>query len=143
VEQVARKGNVPPRHIHHREDETFYVIEGEMTFSVGDQTIKANSGHHGLRHARHPALIQIGLGAGADPRHGRSRRCGKFFKACSVPAPSMTLPPPAGETALQRDPEDDGASRPVRLRVCEAKSLRGRPSADALTGSALIPSDGA
>ena len=24
MEQVARQGNVPPRHIHHREDETFY-----------------------------------------------------------------------------------------------------------------------
>ena len=31
MEQVARKGNLPPRHIHHREDETFYVVEGEMT----------------------------------------------------------------------------------------------------------------
>src|SRR5438270_8161368 len=44
MEQCARKGNVPPRHIHHREDETFYVIEGEMTFSVGDQTIQATPG---------------------------------------------------------------------------------------------------
>ena len=44
MEQVARKGNVPPRHIHHREDETFYVLEGEMTFAVGDETIKATPG---------------------------------------------------------------------------------------------------
>jgi quercetin dioxygenase-like cupin family protein len=43
-EQVGRKGNVPSPHIHHREDETFYVLEGEMTFSVGDQTIKATPG---------------------------------------------------------------------------------------------------
>src|SRR5262245_10005156 len=44
IEMVARKGNVPPRHVHHREDETFYVVEGEMTFSVGEQTIKAGPG---------------------------------------------------------------------------------------------------
>src|SRR5215510_16554602 len=44
MEQVARKGNVPPRHIHHREDETFYIVEGEMTFFVGDETIKATPG---------------------------------------------------------------------------------------------------
>src|SRR5215469_1281374 len=43
-EQVGRKGNVPPPHIHHREDETFYVLEGEMTFSIGDRTIKATPG---------------------------------------------------------------------------------------------------
>jgi len=39
IEAVARKGNVPPPHIHHREEETFYVLEGEMTVSVGDRTI--------------------------------------------------------------------------------------------------------
>jgi len=44
IEAVARKGNVPPPHIHHREEETFYVLEGEMTFSVGGQTIKATPG---------------------------------------------------------------------------------------------------
>ena len=44
MEQIARKGNVPPRHIHHREDETFYVVEGEMTFFIGDETIKATPG---------------------------------------------------------------------------------------------------
>src|SRR5215469_8357115 len=44
IEAVARRGDVPPPHIHHREDETFYVLEGEMTFSVGGQTIKATPG---------------------------------------------------------------------------------------------------
>ena len=29
IELVGRKGNVPPPHIHHREDETFYILEGE------------------------------------------------------------------------------------------------------------------
>jgi quercetin dioxygenase-like cupin family protein len=28
IEAVARKGNVPPPHIHHREEETFYVLGG-------------------------------------------------------------------------------------------------------------------
>jgi len=31
IEMLGRKGNVPPPHIHHREDETFYILEGEMT----------------------------------------------------------------------------------------------------------------
>src|SRR5262245_34691732 len=44
LEQVGRKGNVPPRHVHYREDEVFYVIEGEMTFCIGEQTIKATPG---------------------------------------------------------------------------------------------------
>ena len=44
IEAVGRRGDVPPPHIHHREEETFYVLEGEMTFSVGGQTIKATPG---------------------------------------------------------------------------------------------------
>ena len=31
-------------HVHHFEDEGFYILEGEMTFYVGEQTIKARPG---------------------------------------------------------------------------------------------------
>ncbi len=31
-------------HVHHFEDEGFYVLEGEMTFYVGEETIKARPG---------------------------------------------------------------------------------------------------
>jgi quercetin dioxygenase-like cupin family protein len=93
MEQVARKGNVPPRHIHHREDETFYVVEGEMTFSVGDRTIKATAGtmvfaprdvaHSFTIDSEQVRMLVMVAPAGAEG----------FFKECSVPAPSMTLPP--------------------------------------------------
>jgi quercetin dioxygenase-like cupin family protein len=39
-----RRGGAPPRHVHHREDETFYVIAGEISFFVGDQRIEATAG---------------------------------------------------------------------------------------------------
>ena len=39
-----RRGGAPPLHIHHREDETFYVIAGEITFFVGDRRIEARTG---------------------------------------------------------------------------------------------------
>ena len=39
-----RRGGAPPLHIHHREDETFHVIAGEMTFFVGDERIHAGAG---------------------------------------------------------------------------------------------------
>lgn len=94
MEQIARKGSVPPRHIHHREDETFYVVEGEMTFFVGDQTIKATPGtmvfaprdiaHSFTIDSEQVRLLVMVAPAGAEG----------FFKECSVPAPSMTMPPP-------------------------------------------------
>ena len=95
MEQIARRGNVPPRHIHHREDETFYVIEGEMTFSIGERTLKATPGTvvFAPRDIPHSFTIdseQVRILVQLTPAGGEG-----FFKACSVPAPSMTLPPPA------------------------------------------------
>ncbi|MCW3058285.1 MAG: cupin [Capsulimonas sp.] len=36
-------GGVPP-HIHSREDETFYILEGRFAFQIGDETVIANVG---------------------------------------------------------------------------------------------------
>jgi quercetin dioxygenase-like cupin family protein len=44
MEAVQRKGQEPPRHNHPETDETFYVIEGKMTFNVAGQTISAPAG---------------------------------------------------------------------------------------------------
>ena len=95
IETVARKGNVPPPHIHHREEETFYVLEGEMTFSVGGQTIKATPGTMVClpRDVPHSFVI--------DSERGRAlilltpAGLEGLFKEFSVPAPTMTLPPQA------------------------------------------------
>ncbi len=34
----------PPPHIHHREDEAFYIQEGELEFQLGNQTVIATPG---------------------------------------------------------------------------------------------------
>ena len=34
----------PPPHIHHLEEEQFYVLEGQLTYSIGDQTFPVNAG---------------------------------------------------------------------------------------------------
>lgn len=44
VESVEPPGGGPPPHIHHREDETFQVLEGEYEFTVGGKTIRAQKG---------------------------------------------------------------------------------------------------
>src|SRR5215468_11157195 len=33
IEAVGRRGSDAPTHIHHREDEIFYILEGEVLFS--------------------------------------------------------------------------------------------------------------
>jgi quercetin dioxygenase-like cupin family protein len=34
----------PPPHIHEREDEAFYILEGELNFQIGERTINATAG---------------------------------------------------------------------------------------------------
>ena len=37
-------GGGPPRHIHHREDEAFFILEGEITFLLGGRKVAARPG---------------------------------------------------------------------------------------------------
>jgi quercetin dioxygenase-like cupin family protein len=37
-------GGGPPPHIHHREDEAFFVLEGQITFLLGDKKVVAKPG---------------------------------------------------------------------------------------------------
>jgi quercetin dioxygenase-like cupin family protein len=39
-----RRGGAPPLHIHRNEDETFFVISGEISFFVGGDRIEATAG---------------------------------------------------------------------------------------------------
>jgi quercetin dioxygenase-like cupin family protein len=44
VEVASPSGAAPPLHVHHREDEAFYVLEGEYTVFVGDEVISGVPG---------------------------------------------------------------------------------------------------
>ena len=44
VESHDLPGGGPPPHIHHREDETFQILEGDYEFMVGGKTILAKPG---------------------------------------------------------------------------------------------------
>jgi quercetin dioxygenase-like cupin family protein len=52
MEVNLKEGTTPPPHIHHLEVEVFYVIDGEVTFLAGGQTVPARSG----------SLIQLPVG---------------------------------------------------------------------------------
>lgn len=46
IQMEERKGLEPPPHIHTREDEAFYVLEGEVTYYVADEVIHAAPGSY-------------------------------------------------------------------------------------------------
>ena len=42
--EVHLEGDGPPQHIHLAEDESFYIVEGEVKFLVGEKTFVAKAG---------------------------------------------------------------------------------------------------
>jgi quercetin dioxygenase-like cupin family protein len=44
TEVIAPSGDMPPLHVHRRDDETLYVLDGELTLYVGDDVIAAGPG---------------------------------------------------------------------------------------------------
>jgi quercetin dioxygenase-like cupin family protein len=44
VEARITPGDEPPLHVHSREDEWFYLLDGEVTFYVGDENYRGTPG---------------------------------------------------------------------------------------------------
>lgn len=97
VEMLAPRGAGSPLHVHHREEEWFYVTEGELIFWVGGQVIDAPPGSfvYGPRDIPHTfdvvsdeaRFLLVTEPAGFEA----------FMRAASEPAPSLTIPPPPTE----------------------------------------------
>jgi quercetin dioxygenase-like cupin family protein len=93
VELVGRRGDMPPVHVDHRNDETVYVVAGAMTLFVGDREIALREGQAAVapRGAQHAYRVEserarwlvISSPAGFE----------RFLRAASDPAPSDELPP--------------------------------------------------
>ena len=60
VEVLAPRGHGSPLHVHRREDEWFYVIEGTLSFWVGGEKIEASNGSfvYGSRDVPHTSSGQ-------------------------------------------------------------------------------------
>jgi mannose-6-phosphate isomerase-like protein (cupin superfamily) len=57
LDERGRRGNMPPLHVHRRDDETFYVLEGELTLFVAGEQIVLGPGQVGARPARRAARL--------------------------------------------------------------------------------------
>src|SRR2546421_6491378 len=97
IEQLAPQGVGSPLHVHHREDEWFYVSEGALTFWVGGGLIEAPAGSfvYGPRDIPHTftdTSAQARFLLVTEPAGFEA-----FMRTLSEPAPSLTIPPPATE----------------------------------------------
>jgi quercetin dioxygenase-like cupin family protein len=105
VELTEHPGAEAPLHVHHRDDEGFWILEGEVTFEVGDETIEASAGDFVFGPRDIPHRFTVG-----------DRGCRMLFilvpggiedviRATSEPAASRTLPLPPDEEPTAKEIE--------------------------------------
>ena len=92
VENVMRPGTEPPYHVHEREDETFYVLEGQLGVMVDGEVHEVKAGEaiflpRGVPHTFR-VRSEIVRGLGVITPSGFE----KFFQTIGKPAVSMEPP---------------------------------------------------
>ena len=93
VDEQAKRGDTVPLHLHREDAESFYVLEGEITFYLGEEPgVRAGAGAfahipggtvHGFRVESERARYLILT----TPRHG------EFYRAITLPSLAGGLPP--------------------------------------------------
>lgn len=94
VHVVCAPGSGPPMHTHAREDELFYVIEGEMTFVLEGQETRGGPGtsvfarrgapHRFVNRSSSPARFIVAITPGG---------LDEFFREVGTPLPPGTMQP--------------------------------------------------
>ena len=94
AEQLLPKGSAPPVHRHAREDEAWIVLDGEITFFVGDEQYTAGPGTYAFGPRGRPHTHRVESETARLAILLIPGTCEAFFHATGRPAPSLTLPPP-------------------------------------------------
>jgi quercetin dioxygenase-like cupin family protein len=95
LEHWASRGDSPPLHIHHDEDEIFHVLEGEVRYRVGDQERRASAGEtlltlKGIPHTYKVESVEARM---LTITRGEFEN---FIRAFGRPAEREGLPEPSG-----------------------------------------------
>ena len=97
ADHLAQRGNASPVHVHDRDDETFFVLDGELRVFAGRGGTHRRARHRRgaapppsprlRRHVRHRTVPHPATSAGFE----------QFAAEAGQPAQALTLPsPPAG-----------------------------------------------
>jgi len=121
VESLIAPGFSPPLHVHHREDESFYVLEGDVTMQCGEQRFRASAG----------AFVFLPRGVPHT-----------FVVEGDRPARMLTLLTPGGGEGVfidgGRTPEHDGLPPAAPPNVAALKEVSARYGAE-IVGPPIAP----
>ena len=94
LEIVVPAGLGSPWHVHPEEDEWFYVLDGQLTFYVGDTRLDLTAGGFAFGPKRVPHTF-IGVAPATRALVGFSpMQFEGFLRDVGQPAPARVLPPP-------------------------------------------------
>jgi quercetin dioxygenase-like cupin family protein len=97
VEVLGGEGLAAPHHLHHAETEGFYVLDGDVTFFIGEERIEGSAGdfafapvgvQHSFRFDSPQAHMLLVFTPGGNGHEG-------LFRAIGEPARSREIPPPS------------------------------------------------
>ena len=114
VEVTEPPNATAPLHVHHREDEGFWILEGDVTLEVGDTTIEAHEGDFAFGPRGIPHRYTVG---DAGCRMLFILTPGGFeglVRAMSVPAQSRSLPP-----ASEEEPDWEQVAAVAKANGCD------------------------
>jgi quercetin dioxygenase-like cupin family protein len=103
LDMIIRQGLEPPPHTHQHEDESYYILDGNITFMVGHQTFDAQSGDfvylpRGVQHGFRLITPQARALVWINPASLEAA-----FREMGEPAQTLALPPvPAGPPDIAR-----------------------------------------
>jgi quercetin dioxygenase-like cupin family protein len=101
MEQRARRGFSPPRHVHHREDTALLVLDGAITAVVGDERVELGPGGFVWLPRDVPHTFRVDSDTVHQIELATPAGIERFHVEASDPAPAPELPP-LGEPDIPR-----------------------------------------
>ncbi|MGH3264382.1 MAG: quercetin 2,3-dioxygenase [Trebonia sp.] len=95
IEMTHPPGYEAPLHVHHREDEAFWILDGSATLYVGEETIHVSAGDYALGPRDVPHRYSVGEDGCRMLYIVTPGGFEELVKDMSEPAATRTVPPPA------------------------------------------------
>jgi mannose-6-phosphate isomerase-like protein (cupin superfamily) len=103
LDELMPKGSEAYLHVHSREDETFVVVDGEVTFTIGEQTVVATSGAVVSARRGVPHAFRVESETARFLSFIRPAGLENAIRELSPPATTRTLPPtPIERPSIER-----------------------------------------
>jgi quercetin dioxygenase-like cupin family protein len=97
MDNLAPRGAGSPMHVHREEDEWFYITEGELTFWVGGDVIRAPAGAFVYGPRDIPHTFEVASEQASFLLVGEPAGFEGFVRKVGQPAPELVIPPPPDE----------------------------------------------